>query len=186
MTSPLLRMLSRAGAGVLSRWRNFYYRQMGVRIAGYAWLRDVEIPRAFHAIELADGVALDRGVILLASDDVDRIQIRIGPGTYVNRHTFIDAVDSISIGRDCAIGPNCYITDHDHGMDPSRPPLGQSMKSRPTTIHDRVWIGANVVVLKGVTIGESAIIGAGSVVTRDVASAAVVAGVPARTLESRG
>ncbi len=91
-------------------------------------------------------------------------------------------VDRVTVGRDVAMGPGCYVTDHDHGTDPALTPLGQPMVSRPTRVGDRVWLGAHVVVLKGVTVGDGAVVGAGSVVTRDVPAGAVAVGCPARVV----
>jgi acetyltransferase-like isoleucine patch superfamily enzyme len=93
-----------------------------------------------------------------------------------------DASESIEVGRNCLIGPSCYITDHDHGTE-----MGTSMAQQPLVgsavrIGNNVWIGAGAIILKGVTIGDGAIIGAGAVVTRPVRSNAKVAGVPARIL----
>lgn len=178
--------MQRAIAGIKSRWRNFYYRQLGVKLHGYVWMREIEIPRNFGDIELEGGCSLDRGVTLLCSGDpLPHPKIRISTGTYINRHTFLDASLSITVGRDCAIGPGCYITDHDHGTEPSLPPLAQPLISKPTQIGDRVWIGANVTILKGVTIGNDAVIGAGSVVTKDVPENAIVVGVPAKVMRYR-
>src|SRR5262249_21496594 len=82
--------------------------------------------------------------------------------------------------------PGCYLTDHDHGVDPSLAPLAQPMVGAPTRLGDEVWLGANVVVLKGVSIGDRAVVGAGSVVTKDIPPDAVAVGVPARVVRVRG
>jgi acetyltransferase-like isoleucine patch superfamily enzyme len=175
--------MQRAIAGIKSRWRNFYYRRLGVKLTGYVWMREIEIPRNYSDIELEGGCSLDRGVVLLCSGEpLPHPKIRIGASTYINRHTFIDASLSIAIGRECAIGPGCYITDHDHGLDSDLPPLTQPLISQPTQMGDRVWLGANVTVLKGVTIGQGAVIGAGSVVTKDIPEGAIAVGVPARVI----
>lgn len=185
IVSQTLSLAMRLGMGTASRWRNLYYKVLGVRIRGYCWLRAVEIPRDFHNIEL-DGCSLDRGVVLLSTGSPSQnVKLSVGPGTYINRHTFLDAIESVKIGRDVAIGPNCYITDHDHGSDSSKPPLGQEMIAKPTAIGDWVWLGANVTVLKGVSIGERTIVGAGSVVTKSLPANVIAAGVPARVLRSR-
>jgi acetyltransferase-like isoleucine patch superfamily enzyme len=166
-----------------SRWRNAYYKILGVKIQGYCWIQPIEIPRNFAEIEIEPACALDRGVVLLCSGDaLPHPKIYIGASTYVNRNTFIDATQSIAIGKACAIGPSCYITDHDHGQDLALPPLAQPICSKPTRIGDRVWVGANVTILKGVTVEDDAVIGAGSVVTQDVPSGAIVVGVPARVV----
>ena len=169
--------------GLNSRWRNFYYQLQGVKLQGYVWMQAIEIPRNYHDIEIEASCALDRGVVLLCSGESSDIpKIRIGAFTYINRNTFLDATESLIIGRECGIGPGCYITDHDHGTDIEKAPLGQSMISKPTKIGDRVWIGANVTVLKGVTIGDNAVIGAGSVVTKDIPENAIAVGVPAKVI----
>jgi acetyltransferase-like isoleucine patch superfamily enzyme len=182
----LLARLVAIDQGVKSRWRNLYYRMLGVRLKGYVLMRQVEIPRNYQDIEIGSGAALDRGVVLLCTGPADgSIRLRIGPDTYINRHTMLDATVSLEIGAHCAIGPGCYLTDHDHGLDPSLPPLGQPMLSAPTHLGNEVWLGANVVVLKGVTIGDSAVVGAGSVVTKDIPAGAVAVGVPARVVRLR-
>lgn len=104
--------------------------------------------------------------------------IRIGNGTYLNRNTEIVAAQSVIIGRDCKIARDVIIMDTDQHPLPDG-----SLLADPVSIGDRVWIGARAIVLKGVTIGHDAVIGAGSVVTRDVAPRAVVAGIPARSLK---
>jgi len=158
----------------------------GVRLQGYVWMRKIEIPRNHADIEIAAGASLDRGVVLLSSGPLTGVpKIRIGARTYVNRYTMLDATERLEIGPDCAIGPGCYLTDHDHGQDPSLPPLAQPMPGAPTRLGSRVWLGAHVVVLKGVQIGDRAVIGAGSVVTRDIPADAVAVGVPARVVRLR-
>ena len=177
-------MFLRLKRGIGSRWRNFYYGQLGVKLQGYVWMGRVEIPRFFNQIELEAGCSLDNGVVLLSSgEQTTSAKIYIGASTYINRNTFIDASISIKIGQQCGIGPNCYITDHDHGTELELPPLEQPLIAKPTHIRNRVWLGANVTVLKGVTIGEDAVIGAGSVVTKDFPAGAVAVGVPARIIK---
>lgn len=177
-------MFLRIRKGLNSRWRNFYYSVLGVKFQGYIWLGNIEVPRNFSDIELAFGCSLDNGVVLLSSGEgANQPKIHIGASTYVNRNTFIDASLSIKIGEKCGIGPNCYITDHDHGTEANLPPLEQPLISRPTQLCDRVWLGANVTVLKGITIGEDAVIGAGSVVTKDIPAGAVAVGVPAKVIK---
>lgn len=173
-------------AAAVSRWRNLYYQTLGVKLHGYCWMRQIEIPRNFAEIEIESSCAFDRGVVLLCSGEpVPQVKIYIGASTYINRNVFLDAAESIVIGRECAIGPDCYITDHDHGQDPSLPPLSQPLISKPTQIGDRVWLGAKVVVLKGVTIGDDTTVGAGSVVTKDLPAGVIAAGVPARVIRAK-
>ena len=175
----------KASGALMSRWRNLYYRALGVEIAGYAWLRRISIPRNHCMIYLANGVGLDEGVTLLASGHGDAKMIAIGENTYINRNTFIDASEQIRIGRGVGIGPHCYITDHDHGTEPGTPIMDQPLVSSPTTISDGVWLGAGCIVLKGVTIGKNTVVGAGSIVVRDLPADIIAEGRPARAVRKR-
>lgn len=175
-------LLLRALAGLASRGRNLWYRALGVRLEGYAWLRHISVPRNWSDIELGRGVALDDGVVLLSTGAPAPGRIRIGGNTYINRYTIVDASERIEIGERCMIGPHCYITDHDHGHAPGTPVAEQALQGKRVRIGRNVWIGAGAIVLKGVTIGDGAVIAAGAVVTRDVAAGAKVGGVPARPL----
>ncbi|MEO1134295.1 MAG: acyltransferase, partial [Cyanobacteria bacterium J06639_1] len=160
MLKSSLLAAKRISEGLQSRWRNVYFKTLGVKLDGYVWMREIEIPREYEAIAIARNCSLDRGVILLCSGDPqEKAKIYIGEGTYINRHTFLDASLRIAIGRDCAIGPGCYITDHDHGFASGSSPLTQPLVSAATTIGDEAWVGAHVKVLKGVRIGDRAVIG---------------------------
>ncbi len=182
----MIALLERMFMGLFSRGRNAYYKARGVKLRGYSWMRAIEIPRNFRDIEIHRGCALDRGVVLLCSGvETDKPKIVIEENTYINRHSFLDATQLIIIGRECGIGPGCYITDHDHGLAPSLAPLAQEFISDSTVIGDRVWVGANVTILKGVTIGDDAVIGAGSVVTKDIPSRAIAVGSPAKVLRMK-
>ena len=110
---------------------------------------------------LEDKVALDNHVVLLTSGERGaEPRIRIGAGTYINRFTMLDASDSIVVGQRCMIGPSCYITDHDHGTQAGQSVGSQPLTSAKTRIGNDVWIGAGAIVLKGVTVGDGAVIGA--------------------------
>ncbi|MEO6715094.1 MAG: acyltransferase [Mycobacteriales bacterium] len=102
--------------------------------------------------------------------------LSIGNRTYINRRTEITCEQSVSIGDNCAISWDVLITDTDYHQ------LGGGDPAAPVVIGDHVWIGARAMVLKGVTIGDGAVVAAGSIVTRDVEPGALVAGNPARQL----
>ena len=105
--------------------------------------------------------------------------ISIGTGTYLNRNTEIIAAAEVRIGRDCKIAWDVVIMDTDQHPTDDGP-----LRNEPVRIGDRVWIGCRAVILKGVTIGDDAIVGAGSIVTKDVAAATVVGGNPAHLIRS--
>ncbi len=171
----------RALQGAGSRWRNLWFRLLGMRIDGYVWLRAIDVPRGHDRIQLHRDVALDHMVSLISSENGT---ISIGERTYINRQTIIDSSEAVSIGNDCMIGPACYITDHDHAFDGVRPPGQSPLIASPTSIGDRVWLGTKVTVLKGVTIGDGAVIGAGSIVTKDVPAGSLALGAPAQITRS--
>lgn len=87
----------------------------------------------------------------------------------------------VKIGDDTKIGPDCIITDTDfHGLDPDKRLQSFPGLDRGVDIGRNVWIGIRCIILKGVTIGDNSIIGAGSVVTKDVEPDAIFAGNPAK------
>jgi serine acetyltransferase len=175
-------MITRLCKGLASRLRISFYRAAGMHIRGHVLLRAIEVPHRASSITLEDGAALDRGVILLATSDTARIVI--GPRTYINRHTMIDADALVEIGEQTMIGPFCYLTDHDHPIRAGSAPGDGPLISEPTRLGVRCWIGAHVTILKGVTIGDGTVVGAGSVVTKSLPAGVVAVGNPARILRT--
>jgi maltose O-acetyltransferase len=111
--------------------------------------------------------------------------IVIGRNFFANYNcVFLDCAP-IVIGDDVQIGPAVQIYTAQHPTDPVARRSGLET-AHPVSIGDNVWVGGAAVICPGVTIGDDAVIGAGSVVTRDVAAGAVVAGNPARPLARRG
>lgn len=100
----------------------------------------------------------------------------------------ICAAEKIAIGSNVSVGANCTIVDTDfHPLDPEfRHQHPQEATTAPVTIEDDVFIGMNCLILKGVTVGRGSVIGAGSVVTKDVPSCVIVAGNPAKVLREVG
>ena len=105
--------------------------------------------------------------------------ISVGRNTFMNFNCVILDICTVSIGDDCQIGPAVQIYAADHPRDPSLRRSGLE-SGKPVKIGRNVWIGGGAIILPGVTVGDDAIIGAGSVVTRDVPAGATVAGNPAR------
>jgi acetyltransferase-like isoleucine patch superfamily enzyme len=108
-------------------------------------------------------------------------KITLGDRAAINSFARLFGHGSIEIGEDAQIGPGCLITTTDHNIYEN---LEASF--RKVTIGKRAWIGANVTVLPGISIGDYAVVGAGSVVTRDVPAYSVVVGVPARVIKEIG
>ena len=110
-------------------------------------------------------------------------KIVVGDGFYCNVgcHFF----GEITFGKDVMIGPKTVFWGRDHEMEVGLPMNQQPHKSKPIIIKDDVWIGAGVIVLKGITISEGAVIGAGSVVTKDIPPFAIAVGNPAKVIKYR-
>lgn len=108
--------------------------------------------------------------------------IRIGTGTFVNVGCYFEAVAPIRIGEDCQLAMFVTIITSFHGVGPDG--VSKDRDSAPITIGDRCWLGANVTVLPGVTIGDDVVVAAGAVVTRDLPGGAVYGGVPARLIRT--
>jgi acetyltransferase-like isoleucine patch superfamily enzyme len=110
--------------------------------------------------------------------------LTIGRNCYVNLGVTIHAFGSIEIGDFTAIGSYSFISDSTHRIDdPGIPFLEQGMvPARPVVIGSNVWVGVGCAIMPGVHIGDGALVGAHSVVTRDVAAFTVVAGAPARVI----
>lgn len=110
--------------------------------------------------------------------------ISLGPGAFLNFNCVILDIVEVSIGALTQIGPGVQLLAADHPRDPAERRAGLEF-GRPVRIGANVWIGGGALVMPGVTVGDDAIIGAGSVVTRDVPAAATVAGTPAREVSGR-
>lgn len=98
----------------------------------------------------------------------DKAQLHIGDRVFLNRNTIITSRKYIYIGDNVTIGPNVCIYDHDHLFKELSLQNGGGYLLGSVRIMNNAWIGANVVILKGVTIGEGAVIGSGSIITKDV------------------
>jgi acetyltransferase-like isoleucine patch superfamily enzyme len=154
------------------------------------------------AVRVGDGVRIDPGVALLHPETFeigDGVVIgaqanlqgrpggrcRIGTRAVIGAQAYLDARNLV-IEDAVGIGPGVRILGAAHtGLEPERPPGEPEAAEEPVRIERGAEVGANAVVLPGVTIGHGSIVGAGAVVTRDVPPLAVVAGVPARILRYR-
>ena len=114
----------------------------------------------------------------------------IGCDVQINDSVHIGAIEQVVIGDHALIASRVFISDHNHGSyqeedaasSPEIPPVNRPLSSRPVYIGRNVWLGEQVCILPGVTIGDGAIVGANSVVTRDIPPNSIAAGNPARVI----
>jgi acetyltransferase-like isoleucine patch superfamily enzyme len=113
-------------------------------------------------------------------------EVRVGAKTVLGQECTISSFQHVSIGRECIVADRVMLIDFDHGVvEVERPIREQGIYKRDVRVGHNVWMGYGACVLRGVTIGDNAIIGTSTVVTKDVPDNAVVAGVPARVLRMR-
>lgn len=131
------------------------------------------------------GVFRTKGLVRIARDCKVYVagEPSIANGTYINPSSMIYCGNSVSIGSGCAISWNCEIIDDDmHHIVYEGNKVRES--SKPIVIGNQVWIGSGARILKGVIIGDNAIIAAGSIVTRDIPANCMAAGIPARVVRT--
>ena len=113
-------------------------------------------------------------------------ECEIGAKTVLGQECTISAFQHISIGRECVVADRVMLIDFDHGVvETERPIREQGIYKRDVRVGHNVWVGYGACFLRGVTVGDNVVVGTYAVVTRDVPSNAVVAGVPARVLRMR-
>ena len=135
--------------------RHFYYRLIGIKIG-----KDTSI----HMRVFVDGQ-----------------NITIGTNTVINRSCYLDGRGTLLIGNNVSISPHVHIITVSHNMDS---PEFENVFTK-VQIDDYSWIGSRATILQGVKIGRGAVVGAGSVVTKDVAPFTFVAGIPAVKIKDR-
>jgi maltose O-acetyltransferase len=130
---------------------------------------------------LGERVRIFEDVLLMNAEN-----IHIGRSTFINRRTLVHGKGGIAIGENVLIGPGVFITSVNHGYRRRDKIIQeQGFESQKITIQDDVWIGAQSVVLPGVTIMKGAVVAAGAVVTKDVDEYTVVGGNPAGLIATR-
>jgi len=145
--------------------------------------------RAPEKLSLGAGSFIDHGVVLHCGGQdwsAGEGRIAIGARTYVGPNCVLFGAGGIDIGPSVLISPGVVITSQQHTFAvPDVEIRDQPLHFAPVTIERDVWIGANATILPGVRLGQGCVVGAGAVVSRDVAAMTVVLGVPARVARER-
>lgn len=184
----------------------WYLPRKGIDLGDYAWVSGwvdvalaasatckigcgVFVPRTIEIrgndtgrIILGDHVTIDTGARLHVANNAT---MRVGDNVGVGPYNILNAFDDLTIGDDTMLAPFVNINCADHGTE-----MGTIMRLQrgtygPVTIGKDCWLGAGVIVTKGVTIGDGAVIGAGSVVTRDVPEYTISVGIPSSVISER-
>ncbi len=107
--------------------------------------------------------------------------IHVGEGVFINACCHFQDHGGVTLGDGCQIGHNVVFATLDHGLAPEE---RASTRPAPIVLGKNVWVGSNSTILRGVTIGDNAVVAAGAVVTKDVPADTVVGGVPAKFIKS--
>lgn len=172
-----------------------YWHVFGDKIRAQQWkFRGAKI---FQKVRVSQGCFLTKPWCLTLEERVwiepnvyikivsEESKIIIGKETFIGFNSELNIMGNLIIGKQVLIGPGCLIVDHNHSHAQGSSIASQGCEYRPIQIEDDVWIGAKSVILPGVTLKKGAIIAAGSVVTKDVESMTIVAGVPAKLINKR-
>lgn len=169
------------GAALRRWWWSIQGARFGARTS---------VPRLFitwpHQLQLGDDCGLEDGTTF-KFDGIWQSgpSIVMGNRVFVGRNCEFNITLRIEIGDNCLIASGCKFIDHDHGIALNSPMNIQPGTEAAITLGNDVWLGVNVVVLKGVSIGSGAIVAAGAVVTKNIGANEIWAGVPARKLRDR-
>lgn len=134
--------------------------------------------------QIGPGVAMSPNVALRNGE-----RIAIGAGAHVGAYCSLWAGDTsgrITLGRKALLGPEVFITASNYRTAAGTPVMDQPRDEADVVIGDDVWLGARVIVLPGVTVGDGCVVGAGSVVTKDLEPGSIAVGSPARVVGRRG
>ena len=174
-------------ARIVAALRTAWWRALGMQIGIGTLLPKVRVTWP-HQVSLGRGCVLEHdlyfkfdGVWAPGPTIVIRDRVFLGFGCEFNIRR------GLEIGDDCLIASGCKFVDHDHGTASRDTPMRVQTTGAEAAIRleQDVWLGANVVVLKGVRIGRGAIVAAGAVVTKEVPSHEIWGGVPARKIGER-
>jgi len=180
--------IKRIDANIYSQWIGFEFKKIGkqTRIGRGLYLKGGKY------IEIGKNSQIGKGVYLTAWDRYldERFipKIIIGNNSSIGNYGHVTAISTIIVGNNVRMGKMVFITDNSHGKS-ERQLMDIAPNYRPlyskgaVVIEDNVWIGDKTTILPGVTIGKGAIIGANSVVTKDIPTYCVVGGNPARIIK---
>ena len=133
-------------------------------------------------IHLADGYVIVQPNVVIFTPE----KLTIGERVTINENSYLECKGGVVIGNDVMVGHDVSILSNTHNFNEIGVPMNlQGETSKSVIIGNNVWIGAKATILLGITIGDNAIIGANSLVNKDVPEGAIVGGVPAKVIRMR-
>lgn len=175
--------------GLYARWISLEFASCG---SGYAFNSFLKLSHP-ECIYIGNNVYIGYHVVLEVypqyREQKFNPQLHFGNNSSLGDHSHITCINKIVIGNNVRIGRKVFITDNAHGASDYRlldirPNLRPLVSKGPVIIEDNVWIGEMVCIMPGVTIGKGSIIGANTVITKDIPAYSVVVGNPGRIIKN--
>lgn len=171
-----------------STFAMFFLRLRGLKISHSSYIgghRHIKNPKK---IRIGKNVRIHDHARISCYTDYQGMKLNpkiiIGDDVYINAYALITAAGAITIEDHVIFGSHVTILDENHGLNPMVPSyMDTKLEVSPVTIKEGAWIGNNVIILPGVTIGKKAVIGAGSVVTKDIPDYTIAVGNPAKPIK---
>ena len=165
------------------------YIRLRIRYGSNVEMSAINSIKGKFIVELHSGSNLLVGSFLMCAGPcyikcTEKAQCKIGEKVFINHNCSITCAKEITIGDFCNIANNVVIVDHDHRL--GKYGVENGLESTPVHIGRNVWIGANTVILRGVSIGDGAVIAAGAVVNHNVPAYEIWGGVPAKKMKNLG
>lgn len=169
----------------VNKSRNAYYRLQGMKIGAQTYLPKIQVTWP-HQVSIGHNCKLERDIYF----KFDGIwspcpSIVIGDTTFIGRGCEFNISERIEIGNNALIASGCKFIDHNHGMNIGILMNQQKSFESAIVLEDDVWLGFNTIILKGVHIGNGAVVAAGSVVNKSIPSNEIWGGVPANKIGVR-
>lgn len=181
------RLRERSLSIFLSPARKAYWYLQGMEIGSGVSLPKLKITWP-HQVKIGNFCILEQE-IYFKFDGIWQAgpRICIGNDCFIGAYVEFNIRLGVVVGDDCLIASGCKFIDHDHGYSRLDIPMNIQCNGAemPIVLENNVWLGVNVVILKGVKIGQGAIVAAGSIVTKSIPRNEIWAGIPARKVSER-
>ena len=184
MRQSLYGLIRYAPSSLMEKFRAFFFRSMGVNVGEnvrFSVGSKMDVWQAGIPGGIGNNVSLGENVVVSGG-------VKVGNNAFINSNVSIIASppSNIFIGNDCLIAQNVVIRSDDHRFDAINTLIReQGRVGADITIGDNCWLGANVVVLKGVHLGAHSVVGAGTIVTKSFPAYSVIVGNPGKLIKSR-
>jgi acetyltransferase-like isoleucine patch superfamily enzyme len=179
------RLRERYATLIVSVVRKSYWAVQGLEVGSGTVLPQLRVTWP-HQVKIGNGCILEDGIYFKFDGAWESgPSIHIGDYSFIGSHCEFNIRKGISIGKNSLIASGCKFIDHDHGLMLDKLIRVQAGPEAPIGIGEDVWLGANVIVLKGVHISSGAVVAAGAVVTKSIPHNEVWAGIPANRIGNR-